>query len=283
MGRLDGRVAIITGAGTGVGRACLRLFAAEGARVVGSGRTPETLEEALAPVLDAGHEGFVQRADASREDDCRALVEAAVDRYGQLDILVNNASVGYDYATEERPDAMNSLAETPSIHWETVIAINLHSVYYMSRYAIEAMRQTGTGGSIVNVSSIGGEMGMPAAHAYTAAKAGVNNLTRSMAVSYGPENIRTNCVAPGGIDTKMVAGWLAAEGQPHINETTRHGMSPLGRLATPDEIAKACLFFASDDASYCNGSVLVVDGGSTATWGMDVGVNGQLRYQPEPQ
>ncbi len=273
MARLAGKVAVITGAGTGVGRSCLRIFAQEGAKVVGAGRTQATLDEALASALEGGGEGFVQTTDVSSEEDCSALIRAAVDRYGRVDIVVNNASVGYDYATEDRPDAMNSLAETPANHWETVIAINLNSVFYMSKPAIAEMRKTG-GGAIVNVSSMGGEMGMPAAHAYTAAKAGVNNLTRSMAVSYGPENIRTNCVAPGGIDTKMVAGWLAATGNPHLDDDVRYTFAPLGRLAHPDEIANACLFFASDDSSYCNGSVLLVDGGSTATWNGDFGVNG---------
>jgi NAD(P)-dependent dehydrogenase (short-subunit alcohol dehydrogenase family) len=273
MPRLEGKVAIITGAGTGVGRSCLQIFAREGAKVVGAGRTQATLDESLAAVTDAGGEGFVQTTDVSNEEDCSALIRAAVDRYGQLDIIINNASVGFDYATEARPDAMNSLAETSAVHWETVIAINLNSVFYMSKPAIAEMRKTG-GGAIVNVSSMGGEMGMPAAHAYTAAKAGVNNLTRSMAVSYGPENIRTNCVAPGGIDTKMVAGWLEAAGNPHLDDEVRHTFAPLGRLAHPDEIANACLFFASDESSYCNGSVLLVDGGSTATWNTDFGVNG---------
>lgn len=277
MGKLDGKVAIITGAGTGVGRSCMQVFAREGAKVIGAGRTEATLDEALSTVIEAGGDGFVHRTDVSKEADCEALFAAAVERYGQVDIVVNNASVGYDYATEDRPDSMNSLAETPSDNWETVININLNSVYYMSKNAIGAFRAVG-GGAIVNVSSIGGEMGMPAAHAYTAAKAGVNNLTRSMAVSYGPENIRTNCVAPGGIDTKMLAGYLEFEGNPHTNDGTRFGMAPLGRLAAPEEIAKACLFFASDDSSYCNGSVLVVDGGSTASWLVDSGVNGQIKY-----
>jgi NAD(P)-dependent dehydrogenase (short-subunit alcohol dehydrogenase family) len=273
MPRLEGKVAIITGAGTGVGRSCLQIFAREGAKVVGAGRTQATLDESLAAVTDAGGEGFVQTADVSNEEDCSALIRAAVDRYGQLDIIVNNASVGYDYATEARPDAMNSLAETPAAHWETVVAINLNSVFYMSKPAIAAMRKTG-GGAIINVSSIGADMGMPAAHAYTAAKAGVNNLTRSMAISYGPENIRTNCVAPGFIDTKMIAGFLEATGSPHLDDEARFAIAPLGRLAHPDDIANACLFFASDDAAYCNGAVLVVDGGTTAGWGPDFGVNG---------
>lgn len=273
MARLDGKVAIITGAGTGVGRSTLRIFAREGARVVGAGRTEATLNEALSGVLDAGGEGFVQRTDVSNEDDCEALIRATVERYGQLDIVVNNASVGYDYATEDRPDAMNSLAETPTKDWEAVIAINLNSVYYVSKYAIAAMRKSG-GGAIVNVSSIGGEGGMAAAHAYSAAKAGVNNLTRSMAVSYGPENIRTNCVAPGSIDTKMIAGYLAAAGNPHLDDDVRFTIAPMGRVASPDEIANACLFFASEDASYCNGSILVVDGGSNASCATAFGVNG---------
>ena len=264
MGRLEKRVAIITGAGTGVGRACMEIFAAEGAIVVGAGRTEPTLNEALTAVKAAGGDGMVIRTDVSLDEDCARLVAETVKAYGRLDIVVNNASVGYDYANSH-PQGMDPLATTPPEYWDDVININLNSVYHVCRHAIPQMEQQG-GGAIVNVTSIGGVLGMADAHAYSAAKSGVNNLTRSMAVTYGPKNIRTNTVAPGGIDTKMIRGFLETAGNPHLNDETRYLMAPLGRLAQPEEIAKACLFLASDEASYVNGALLAVDGGSTASW-----------------
>lgn len=160
---------------------------------------------------------------------------------------------------------MADLAATPSEQWHEVLEINLNSVYHVCKHAIPVLRQAG-GGAIVNVASIGGVLGMADAHAYSAAKAGMVNLTRSMAVTYGPDGIRTNCVAPGGIDTKMIRHRLEAAGNPHLADATRYALSPLGRLAHPDEIARAILFLASAEASYVNGAILVVDGGSTATW-----------------
>ena len=133
----------------------------------------------------------------------------------------------------------------------------------MSKYAIPALREAG-GGTIVNVSSVGGTKGMPDAHAYSAAKAGMGNLTRSMALTYGPENIRTNCVAPGLIDTEMIRSYMEERGNPHTTDGSRYLVCPLGRPARPEEIASACLFLASDEASYVNGAILVVDGGSSA-------------------
>jgi NAD(P)-dependent dehydrogenase (short-subunit alcohol dehydrogenase family) len=264
MGRLDGKVALITGGGTGVGRALVERFAREGASVVACGRTARTLEEAVAAARAAGGDAIALTADVSRDDACRTLVESACDRLGRLDIVVNNAGVGYDYELTH-PGGMSDVATTPPESWDEVIAINLGSVYHVCRHALPRLI-AGGGGAVVNVSSIGGLAGMADAHAYTAAKAGMVNLTRSMAVTYGPQNVRTNCVAPGGIDTKMIRHRLDAAGNPHRNDATRYQLSPLGRLARPEEIASACLFLASEDASYVNGAVLVVDGGSTASW-----------------
>ena len=264
MGRLDGKVALITGGGTGVGRAAVEMFAREGATVVACGRTTGRIEEAVEAVRAAGGAGLALTADVSDEESCRALVEATRARLGGLDIVVNNAGVGYDYELAH-PGGMGDVATAPPESWRDVIAINLSSVYNVCRHALPAMIEAG-GGAVVNVASIGGLMGMPDAHAYTAAKGGMVNLTRSMAVTYGPQGIRTNCVAPGGIDTKMIRHRMSAAGDPHLDPAARFQISPLGRLARPEEIASACLFLASDEASYVNGAVLVVDGGTTATW-----------------
>jgi NAD(P)-dependent dehydrogenase (short-subunit alcohol dehydrogenase family) len=262
--RLDGKVALITGGGSGVGRAAVEMFAREGARVVACGRTAARLEEAIAAVRDEGGDGLALAADVSSEEACRDLVRAAHERMGGLDIVVNNAGVGYEYEIDH-PGGMSDVAAAPPESWRDVIAINLSSVYNVCHHALPLLIAAG-GGAIVNISSIGGVMGMPDAHAYSAAKAGMVNLTRSMAVAYGPRGIRTNCVAPGGIDTKMIRHRLSAAGDPHLAEATRYQVSPLGRLARPEEIASACLFLASDEASYVNGAILVVDGGTTATW-----------------
>jgi NAD(P)-dependent dehydrogenase (short-subunit alcohol dehydrogenase family) len=264
MGRLDGKVALITGGGTGVGRAAVEMFAREGARVAACGRTATTLEAALEPVRAAGGEGIAVAADVSSEPACRELVETVRARFGGLHIIVNNAGVGYDYELTH-PAGMADVAGTSPESWRDVIAINLSSVYNICHHALAHLIGAG-GGAVVNVASIGGLMGMADAHAYTAAKGGMVNLTRSMAVTYGPMGVRTNCVAPGGIDTKMIRHRMSAAGDPHLAEATRYQISPLGRLARPEEIASVCLFLASEEASYVNGAVVVVDGGSTATW-----------------
>jgi NAD(P)-dependent dehydrogenase (short-subunit alcohol dehydrogenase family) len=264
MGRLDGKVALVTGGGSGVGRAAVVMFAREGASVVAVGRTRSRLDETIAAVRDAGGNGLALATDVSSETACGELIATTVQKLGRLDVVVNNAGVGYEYELTH-PAGMADVAGTPPESWRDVIAINLSSVYNVCHHALPAMIQKG-GGAVVNVASIGGMMGMPDAHAYTAAKAGMVNLTRSMAVTYGPMNVRTNCVAPGGIDTSMIRHRMTAAGDPHLADATRFAISPLGRLARPEEIASACLFLATDEASYVNGAVLVVDGGTTATW-----------------
>jgi len=261
MGRLDGKIAVITGAGTGIGRASFELFAREGARVVGAGRTLATLEETLETVREAGGEGFVVRADVSSEEDCRRLIQTAVERYGGLDVLVNNAGVGWQYR-ETHPQGMDPVETTPSDFWNEVLSINLSSVFYLCKHAIPILRERG-GGSVVNVSSTGGIRGMVDAHAYAAAKAGMNNLTRSMAKTYGPQGIRFNVVAPGITDTQMVRSYMAAQGDPHLDEEGRFLVSPMGRAGRPEEVATVCLFLSSDEASYVNGVVVPVDGGAS--------------------
>lgn len=262
MGRLEGKVAIVTGASAGIGLECFKRFAREGAKVIGVARTQSTLDEALqaaqAGCADGG-EAAVLAGDVSKAETAQRAVALAAERFGGLDILVNNAAVGWTYE-KVRPGSMKPLADTPPDLWQHILEINLHSVYYMIHDAIPAMRKRGAG-AIVNVASIGGVRGLWDAHTYTAAKGAIVNLTRSLALTYGRENIRTVCVAPGLTDTGMITNKLDELGRPFDHEETKYMLSPMGRIGEPTEVANVCLFMASDEASYVNGSVVLVDGG----------------------
>ncbi len=258
MNRVRDKVAVITGAGTGVGRACMELFAREGARVVGASRTQANLDETLARVHAAGGEGAVVAADLSHPDGAESLVSAALEGFGRVDILVNAAGVGYSWM-EKSPDSMNDILNTTPEKWREVLALNLDSCFYCCKLAIAQMKSQG-GGAIVNVASISGLQGLAGAHTYTASKGAVINLTRSLCVAYAGDGIRANCVAPGFIDTPMVAAVINLFDDPAMAER----LSPMKRPGTAEEMAYGCLYLGSDEASYCNGSVLVIDGGTTA-------------------
>lgn len=258
MGRLQGKVALITGAGSGVGRAAMRIFAKEGAKVVGVSRTQSALDGALSEVKAIGGEGAVVAADLSTEAGAEAAMKKTLDTYGHVDILVNSAGVGYSWM-EKSPGSMNDIATTTLEKWNEVLAINLTSGFLMSRLAVLEMKKQGSG-AIVHVTSISGFQGLGAAHTYCAAKGGLINLTRAMCVAYAGDNIRTNCIAPGFIDTPMVASVLNLFDDPAMADR----LTPMKRPGTPDEMAYGCLYLASDEASYCNGTVLVIDGGTTA-------------------
>jgi len=258
MGRLDGKVAIVTGAGSGVGRAAMQIFAREGAKVVGVSRTRANLDETLALVEADGGEGLVVAADLSQPEGAQTVFDAALAAYGRLDILVSSAGVGYNHVASS-PDSMNDVANTTPEKWREVLAINLDSGFYMLRLVIPQMQKQG-GGSIVNVTSISGFQGLPAAHTYTAAKGAMINLTRSLCVAYAKDNIRANCIAPGFIATRMVEEYLPLFDNPDV----ANAITPMRRPGTPEEMAYGCLYLASDEASYCNGTVLVIDGGTTA-------------------
>jgi len=259
MGLMTGKTVVVTGASTGLGKASMATLAREGANIVASARTKDKLEAAVAEITAAGGSAIAVAADMSDDLQVGKVIDAAVSEFGRLDALVNNAGVGYGYRAV-RPNSMLPIVESPLDEWEHVMGINLNSVVFASRRALPIMIEQGSG-SIVNVASILGMVGHHDAHAYTTAKGAIINLTRSMAKTYGPLNIRSNVLAPGYIDTPMIA-----EYKEYLNaEETRNTWGcPMGRTGTPDEIANAVLYLTSDLSTYTNGLVMAVDGGFTA-------------------
>ena len=257
MGRLAGKIALITGAGAGIGRACMLMFAREGATVFGVARTQANLDETQRLVRKAGGEASVYSADLSDPDRAEAAIDECIKQYGRIDILLNAAGVGYSLKLTSI-GSMDPIDTTPIDKWREVMAINLDSVFYVSRLVIRQMKRQKKG-AIVNVASIFGLGGAPDAHTYTATKGAIINLTRSMAVAYVDDGIRANVVAPGFVKTQMVEMVLDQLFSPENPKL----VSPMGRPATVEEVGYACLYLASDEASYCTGTVLCVDGGST--------------------
>lgn len=256
MGRVSGKVALVTGAGDGIGKATAKLLAREGAKVFCVSRTAAKVEAVARDIKSAGGEAGSFGADLSKAEGAQAAFKAAMDAYGRVDILVNAAGVGYSWE-QQSPGSMNETATCEPEKWREVMAINLDSLFYMCRYAIPQM-QAQKKGSIVNLASIYGMIGVPNAHAYTASKGAIINYTRSLAVTYIKDGIRSNCLCPGFIDTGMVASVTPLFNDP----ATAKMISPSARPGTPDEMAYAVLFLGSDESTYCNGSILVADGGS---------------------
>ncbi len=260
MGRLDGRVAIITGAGSGQGLAAARLFASEGACVVVAELNQDTGRAAEEEIRSAGGQAVFAHCDVAEEAQVRATVELAVSTFGRLDVLYNNAGLWLSARGNYRPgvtDAPSPLLEDNV--WQRTIDVNLKGVYLGCKYAIPQMRKAGAG-SIINTSSIAalrtGRGGN--SDAYTAAKGGVIAITRTLAVEHAPDQIRCNCIIPGAIHTP-----LAGPFTPEYEEAVRKNI-PLGRWGQPEDVARMALFLASDESSWITGQFFVVDGGYTA-------------------
>jgi NAD(P)-dependent dehydrogenase (short-subunit alcohol dehydrogenase family) len=254
MARLDGKVAVITGAGSGIGRVAASLFAAEGARVVVADVNADHAVAAVEEITSAGGSATAVTVDVSDERQVSDMVETAVATYGALHVLFNNAGIF--------PDDDGGVLDTPPETWKRVMEVNLMGVWLGCRAAVPAMLDSG-GGSIVNVASFVALVGAATAQiAYTASKGGVLSMTRELAVEYARRGIRANSICPGPIETPLLAELLS---DPERRQR-RLVHIPIGRFGRPEEIAQAALFLASDDASFVTGSSLVVDGGITAAY-----------------
>jgi len=247
--RLKDKVAIVTGSGAGIGRAIATTFAREGARVIVADMDEEAGRETVAAIQAGGGAALFARTDVSQVEDTQRLVETALSTYGRLDVLVNNAGV------YTRGDVVSTSVET----WNRLLSINLTGVFLCCKAAIPALRQAG-GGAIVNISSsVGWQYAAPDIAAYAACKFGVTGLTKAMACDHLPENIRVNCICPGPTDTPLIRASRSPEDLVAFMEA-----QPIGRLGSPDEIAAAALFLASDEASFVTGVAFPVDGGQAA-------------------
>lgn len=250
--RLSGKVAFITGAGLGMGREAAVLFAAHGARVGVADLNKAAAEETVTLIQKAGGQALATVGDVALEADVARMIQDTVARFGALHVLYNNAGVLWK-------DRDRSVLETDDGWWERVMAINLKSVFWVTKYGIPHLRAAG-GGSIVNVGSVSALAGFTRAQdAYTAAKGALISLTKSLAIQFGPDRIRCNIIHPGIVDTPLQAPYLTDE----LRKEFKTGI-PLGRIAHPREIAFAALFLASDESSFMTGAELVVDGGFIA-------------------
>ena len=246
---LKNKIALVTGAGSGIGEAVSRLFSKNGATVVLADMDMDGAGRVLALIEKEGGKGLVVKTDVSKPAECEGLVNEAVRKFGRLDIAVNNAGIG-------GPAAL--MGDYPIEGWDKVIAINLSGVFYGMRYQIPAMLKNG-GGAIVNMASILGKVGFPMSIAYVAAKHGVVGLTENAALEYATQGIRVNTVGPGFIKTPLLDKNLTAEQMTGIA-----AMHPMQRLGTAQEVAELVLWLASDKASFVTGSYYNVDGGYLA-------------------
>ncbi len=252
--RLSNKVALITGAGSGIGREAALVFAKEGAKVVVVDINSTAGQETVTLVQAAGGEAAFIRADVSKATEAKAMIDFAEQKYGKLNVLFNNAGIF--------PDADGSVLETEEAVWDFVMNVNLKGVFFGCKYGIPALLRAG-GGSIINTASFVALIGAATSQiAYTASKGGVLAMTREMAVEFARKNIRLNAICPGPVETPLLAQLLADPAR----RQRRMVHIPMGRLAQAREVAQAALFLASEESAYVNGATFTVDGGITAAY-----------------
>jgi len=253
--RLAGKVCVITGAGSGMGRVASVIFAREGAKVVVADVSEAAGNETVAEVRAAGGEASFVRADVSREADAKAMIDHALATYGQVDCLYNNAGI--------MPEGDHSVIDTDVDTWDRVMAVNVRGVFLGCKYAIPAMIANG-GGSIINIASFVAILGCSVPQdAYTASKGALLSLTRSMAVQFAPKGVRTNAICPGPVETPLLLDWLVKDEEA---KRIRLARNPSGRFGKPEEIVNLAVYLASDESRWTNGASLVVDGGISVNY-----------------
>ncbi len=251
--RLKGKVALITGAGSGIGRATAILFANEGAKVAVADLVIMKGEETIQRITESNGEAIFVKADVSKSYDAKKMINTVLENYGKIDIVFNNAGIS----------PVGTVVDTSEELWDKVMNINLKGIFLVSKYAIPVMAKGG-GGVIINTASVGGIVALPNEVAYDTSKGGVIMLTKAMAVDHGPQNIRVNCVCPGVTDTPILQEYI--DGSLNPDKTRKiliENNAILRRLIKPEEIAYTVLFLASDEASAVTGAAYIVDGGNT--------------------
>lgn len=253
MTRLAGKVALITGGGTGIGRAIALAFVREGAKVAVAGRRKEKLEETVREVEKLGGRGLAIVCDVAKAKDGERAVKETAKEFGELNVLVNNAGILHAATIEG----------TSEDQWDKLLTTNLKGPFLMCKAALPEFRKAG-GGTIVNVGSVLGLVGMKDRAAYCASKGGVTLLTKAMALDHAHENVRSNCICPSIVETELVQGLFAASEEGRALRKARIGSIPLGRMGRPEDVAEMAVFLASEESSWLTGAAIPLDGGLSA-------------------
>ena len=253
--RLQDKVAIITGAGGGMGRVASQMFAAEGARIVVAEFGEAAGAETVRLVQESGGQASLVKVDVSTEAGAKAMIDHAIATYGRVDVLYNNAGI--------MPEADHSVIDTDVATWDQVMAVNVRGVFLGCKHAIPVMIEQGSG-SIINIASFVALLGCSVPQdAYTASKGALLALTRSLAVQFGPQGVRTNAICPGPVETPLLMDWLVKDEEA---KRIRLARNPTGRFGKPEEIVYMAMYLASDESRWTNGAQLVVDGGISVNY-----------------
>ena len=253
--RLQGRVAIVTGGTSGIGRATALLFAEEGAKVVVAGRDVHRGAGVVDQIKAIGGAAFFVRTDVSKSVDVEKLIEQTIKGYGRIDILFNNASIS----------PVGNALDTSEETWDDVLSVNLKGTFLCTKEALPHMIEAG-GGVVINTASVNSFTAMTNEVAYDASKGGVLMFTRATALDFAKNKIRVNCICPGAIDTPMLRALFDASPDPRKARSELTGKHPIGRIGSPEEVARVALFLASDDSSFVTGAAIAVDGGLLSGW-----------------